>query len=638
MIKIISFFLIFILVTSTITPSTMSFAQTSSTCFTELSITVSNLLFYDFKLAVNPTVNTNNPANIFEKCIYRLDEEKFEQNFGFKLDPLPPNISIKTSWSTVYPDSYLNTGNFCHQVSPIYRYDDNPTSRYLQTIYSNEKLAKVYITGMEDYREQTSINIGEVYLKVAESLATQCPYGTSKSSLENLAIHIDCPDTVSNFKLDRALPQAIDDTKPMRWFCVYAPSTQKSNTATTSLQFIVNWLEKPNSTYKFDYGCTSGKSFETTTKSDGTTAGLKVYSQNYHVLITHGGGAILDLIDQGFDPNPFLQELLQKAEERAIPCEEGFVDIEKEVDEGLEQSECKLIANVRANDRIGKFTAIVGKVLIQHMGEGEWTEVSMSFPIIQAGDRIITLEKSKARIEYDGGILEDPIIMDMGGKTELCLGDRAELQPASSDEGYLEILKGQLRIYHENFEKFTQTWIDNSVFSLRSGNIFGGIRGTDFVISYEPEIDKTIYNVKEGIVDVRNLSTDELKTITDGQVLEISNGQMQPVSTLTSNVWDSLVEQTGGVITVIPDWVKNNAGWWADDMIEDSDFAQGIQYLISEGIMTIPETTQAETTDDTQGMPSWVKNNAGWWADGQITDDDFVKGIQYLVGQGIIRV
>jgi len=37
-------------------------------------------------------------------------------------------------------------------------------------------------------------------------------------------------------------------------------------------------------------------------------------------------------------------------------------------------------------------------------------------------------------------------------------------------------------------------------------------------------------------------------------------------------------------------------------------------------------------------IPSWIKNNAGWWADGLITEDDFVKGIQYLVEQGIIKV
>ena len=37
----------------------------------------------------------------------------------------------------------------------------------------------------------------------------------------------------------------------------------------------------------------------------------------------------------------------------------------------------------------------------------------------------------------------------------------------------------------------------------------------------------------------------------------------------------------------IPTWIKNNAGWWADGSIGDSDFVQGIQYLIKEGIMKI---------------------------------------------------
>jgi len=41
---------------------------------------------------------------------------------------------------------------------------------------------------------------------------------------------------------------------------------------------------------------------------------------------------------------------------------------------------------------------------------------------------------------------------------------------------------------------------------------------------------------------------------------------------------------------------------------------------------------------DSSKVPEWIKNNADWWAQGLITDDDFVKGIQYLVEQGIIRV
>ena len=37
-------------------------------------------------------------------------------------------------------------------------------------------------------------------------------------------------------------------------------------------------------------------------------------------------------------------------------------------------------------------------------------------------------------------------------------------------------------------------------------------------------------------------------------------------------------------------------------------------------------------------VPSWVKNNAGWWAAGTIDDDSFVQGIQFLVQEGILKI
>ena len=52
--------------------------------------------------------------------------------------------------------------------------------------------------------------------------------------------------------------------------------------------------------------------------------------------------------------------------------------------------------------------------------------------------------------------------------------------------------------------------------------------------------------------------------------------------------------------------------------------------------MTIPETAAGDTT--TQKIPSWIKNNAGWWSDGLISDSDFVSGIQWLVSNGIMRI
>ena len=38
---------------------------------------------------------------------------------------------------------------------------------------------------------------------------------------------------------------------------------------------------------------------------------------------------------------------------------------------------------------------------------------------------------------------------------------------------------------------------------------------------------------------------------------------------------------------VIPSWIKNNAGWWASDQISDFAFVTGLQWLITEGIMVI---------------------------------------------------
>jgi hypothetical protein len=37
-------------------------------------------------------------------------------------------------------------------------------------------------------------------------------------------------------------------------------------------------------------------------------------------------------------------------------------------------------------------------------------------------------------------------------------------------------------------------------------------------------------------------------------------------------------------------------------------------------------------------IPSWVKNNAGWWAEGTIDDDSFIQGIQFLINTGAVIV
>jgi hypothetical protein len=39
-----------------------------------------------------------------------------------------------------------------------------------------------------------------------------------------------------------------------------------------------------------------------------------------------------------------------------------------------------------------------------------------------------------------------------------------------------------------------------------------------------------------------------------------------------------------------------------------------------------------------KSIPSWVKNTGEWWAFGQIDDETFVQGIEFLVQENIIKV
>jgi len=131
----------------------------------------------------------------------------------------------------------------------------------------------------------------------------------------------------------------------------------------------------------------------------------------------------------------------------------------------------------------------------------------------------------------------------------------------------------------------------------------------------------------------------------------------------------------------VPGWIKNNAKWWSEGQIDDGTFVSGIQFLMTKKIIDIPDLPEqaSEKTRPTfvdpqkdpqsyidrynnevsykewfdenypdytieeavgipEPIPGWIKNNAKWWADGQISEDDFVGGIEWLVEQGIIKI
>jgi len=90
----------------------------------------------------------------------------------------------------------------------------------------------------------------------------------------------------------------------------------------------------------------------------------------------------------------------------------------------------------------------------------------------------------------------------------------------------------------------------------------------------------------------------------------------------------------------IPSWVKTNAMWWSDGQINDPDFAKGIEYLVRENIIDVPvfEENLDEEQANITSIPMWVRNNAAWWSEGHLTDVEFANGIKYLMSSGLIKV
>jgi hypothetical protein len=85
---------------------------------------------------------------------------------------------------------------------------------------------------------------------------------------------------------------------------------------------------------------------------------------------------------------------------------------------------------------------------------------------------------------------------------------------------------------------------------------------------------------------------------------------------------------------LIPEWIRNNANWWSSDEISDLEFLEGINYLFKKQIAYVPQRTI--TIESQWYVPSWVKNPAGWWHEEKISDDEFLNLIENLVKRKMI--
>ncbi len=91
----------------------------------------------------------------------------------------------------------------------------------------------------------------------------------------------------------------------------------------------------------------------------------------------------------------------------------------------------------------------------------------------------------------------------------------------------------------------------------------------------------------------------------------------------------------------IPDWIKNNAELWAIGQIDDSAFVTGIKFMIENNIIMISSVSSAPSSSSdvlNDQIPNWVKNSAYWWSQDLISEDEFVESLKFLIRQGIMII
>jgi hypothetical protein len=58
----------------------------------------------------------------------------------------------------------------------------------------------------------------------------------------------------------------------------------------------------------------------------------------------------------------------------------------------------------------------------------------------------------------------------------------------------------------------------------------------------------------------------------------------------------------------------------------------------TEGLSVDEKRALEEEAERVTPIPDWVKNTAEWWYLGELSEDEFLASIEYLVKEGIIDV
>jgi hypothetical protein len=83
-----------------------------------------------------------------------------------------------------------------------------------------------------------------------------------------------------------------------------------------------------------------------------------------------------------------------------------------------------------------------------------------------------------------------------------------------------------------------------------------------------------------------------------------------------------------------PDWIKNDARMLWDSDITDEEFVNAMKWLIENNILHVQHVEFV--SNSSPQIPQNVKTIAYFWSQDRVSDREFLNSIQYLVSEGVI--
>ncbi|WP_371503695.1 hypothetical protein [Nitrosopumilus adriaticus] len=103
-----------------------------------------------------------------------------------------------------------------------------------------------------------------------------------------------------------------------------------------------------------------------------------------------------------------------------------------------------------------------------------------------------------------------------------------------------------------------------------------------------------------------------------------------------SQFLDKTIYDVLGFSTDIPDWIKTHAKNWATGDISDSEFMSGLDFMIENKIIVIPGIDYVDSSIG--DVPSWFRNTSHWWANDLISQQEFINSLKFLIQKDIILI